>query len=159
MDLGARCTTSEYIASERLDFNIFVSGALRSQIGSYARWCTTYSTRATDRGRPGGYNKYTGPIALAPTFGRPFGRWAPSNSHSAGYPRQVRLLWVCVCVCARSRRGRVTWWFVAAALCEDELRFVSDDEPPVELTPGGAAVIVSEANLREYVCALSEHLL
>lgn len=48
---------------------------------------------------------------------------------------------------------------VAAALCEDSLRFVTDDEPPVELTPGGAGVVVSEANVHEYACLLAEHIL
>ena len=48
---------------------------------------------------------------------------------------------------------------VAAALCEEQLTFVSDDDPPVELCEGGAARVVDEHNVNEYVCRLSEHLL
>lgn len=48
---------------------------------------------------------------------------------------------------------------VAAALCEDALYFASDDDPPVELCDGGASVRVCDANVHDYVCRLSEHLL
>lgn len=48
---------------------------------------------------------------------------------------------------------------VAMALCEEQLTFVSDDEPAVPLVADGATKAVDGRNVHEYVCLLSEHML